>query len=275
MNEDQNPADAVGNDGTDADGTYEAPTPGEAIEDQDGSDGAETGDAKEKPDATDGDKAPPAEDEKSRSAIRRERRQQHIAEIEERAARAEARVRELRAQYGDDPEPTEGEYTDYTEYAAARAVWKRDKVLSDRQTSQAQKQHAAAAAERHAEVTAQWREQVDAAKFKYRDFEKVALDQSVDISPAMGEVIRGSDHGADIAYHLGNNRAEASRIARMSPLQAARELGRIEANLSAPKARTSTNAPPPVRPVNPTSGTGHKALGDMTPTEYRRFREGK
>lgn len=70
----------------------------------------------------------------------------------------------------------------------------------------------------------------------------------------MAETIRASDQGPDVLYHLGSNPAEAARIARLSPLLQAKEIGRIEAALaSAPPVKRTTSAPPPISPVTPTS----------------------
>ena len=59
----------------------------------------------------------------------------------------------------------------------------------------------------------------------------------------MTDLILTSDVGADVAYHLGQNRALAAQIAEMNPVEAARAIGRIEASIVAPKPRTETKAP--------------------------------
>ncbi len=287
MSEDQNPADPVGDEDVRTDHSEDAAPPVDGGADQDeptpetGRDQgdapdavAEDGEAGEKPDAKDGDGTPPAEDEKSRSALRRERRRKHLEEVEERARTAETALEAIRSAKDSDAEPKEGDFTDYTDYAAAKAVWALERRRTDTRTAEAQKAHEAAVAERNAARQAAWAEQVDAAKAVYHDFAAVAFSQSVPMTPAMGEVIMSSESGAALAYHLGTNVSEAARIAKLPPLEAARELGRIEANLSAPKPRTATKAPPPVRPVKPGGGTGEKAPGEMTPDQYRRWRLG-
>jgi hypothetical protein len=69
-------------------------------------------------------------------------------------------------------------------------------------------------------------------------------------TPDMAEAIRESELGADVAYHLAKNPDEARRIAGLSPYSQVRELGRIEATISAassttPKAKSTTSAPQP------------------------------
>jgi hypothetical protein len=99
------------------------------------------------------------------------------------------------------------------------------------------------------------------------DYAERVYDPSVPISSAMAEVIADSDIGPQLAYHLAENKDAAARIAAMSPVQAARELGKIEARLTAAKdaPKPVSNAPPPppriasagtdgeVRPDDPSS----------------------
>jgi hypothetical protein len=81
----------------------------------------------------------------------------------------------------------------------------------------------------------------------------------VPISQAMAEVIRESDISPKILRHLANNKAEAMRIFNLSPLTAARELGRIEAKILATPApeppRRVSQAPEPVKSLTPTGVT--------------------
>jgi hypothetical protein len=78
------------------------------------------------------------------------------------------------------------------------------------------------------------------------DYKEKVYDPTLQITPVMAEVIAQSDEGPAIAYHLANNPELASQIARLSPMAAAREIGRIEAGLAKPpKPKVSTAPPPP------------------------------
>ena len=78
------------------------------------------------------------------------------------------------------------------------------------------------------------------------DYADVVYDPSTPISAPMAEVIRESEVGPQLAYYLGKNRNEAAKIAAMSPIAAARELGRLEAKLAAPVTKPVVpKAPPP------------------------------
>ena len=68
---------------------------------------------------------------------------------------------------------------------------------------------------------------------------------------------------ADVAYYLGANPKEADRISRLSPLIQAKEIGRIEANLTSnPPVKKTSSAPAPIAPV--TARGGNSANFDTT-----------
>lgn len=75
------------------------------------------------------------------------------------------------------------------------------------------------------------------------------MTSAVQFHPALLEAIGTSDHGPQLAYHLANHLDVADRLARMSPVAAAVELGRIESQLSSPKHKPVTNAPAPAPTV--------------------------
>jgi hypothetical protein len=106
------------------------------------------------------------------------------------------------------------------------------------------------AAKQQAEVLEQYHDREEAARDKYDDFEQVAYNPKVPITNVMAESIQNSDIGPDVAYYLGTNIKEAERIARLSPILQAKEIGKIEAKLdSNPPVKKTTSAPPPISPV--------------------------
>lgn len=93
----------------------------------------------------------------------------------------------------------------------------------------------------------------DKAVEKYDDYLEVAHNPAIKITQEMAEVIKTSDEGPEIAYHLGKNPEEAARIAQLPPLAQARELGKLEGNLNTKKGNTTpdvTKAPDPITPVS-------------------------
>ena len=106
-------------------------------------------------------------------------------------------------------------------------------------------------AKQNAELLETYHDREEDARAKYDDFEQVAYNPRLTVTDAMAQAIQAADNGPDIAYHLGSNPKEAERIARLSPLLQAREIGKIEANLDAapPAIKQTTRAPQPINPV--------------------------
>ena len=86
---------------------------------------------------------------------------------------------------------------------------------------------------------------------KYEDFEEV-INEGRYITPIMANAIVESDNRVELARFLCTNHKEAQRIAKLSPVRQAAEIGRIEDKLSARPVppKKPSNAPTPVNPVN-------------------------
>ena len=135
------------------------------------------------------------------------------------------------------PSPDQFDSTDA--YIDALVANKAEQMIQQRET---QRQHASVAESYHALE--------EKALDKYDDFEQVVYNKNLRITDTMADVIRMSDIGPDVAYYLGVNEKEASRISDMSPVLQAREIGRIEAKLTAnPPTKRTTPAPAPISPV--------------------------
>lgn len=103
----------------------------------------------------------------------------------------------------------------------------------------------------------------DEARDKYDDFDAVAYNPRLPVTDVMTQTIAESELGPEIAYFLGQNLAEARRIAQLTPFAQAAALGRIEAKLAdaPPVARKTSSAPPPIAPVTP---NGNRPAYDTT-----------
>lgn len=176
----------------------------------------------------------------------------HQAELE--VARRELEA--LRNRQPEQRQPTQSEaapkpeqFQSYEEYLEAKAEWRAEQKVSEVLRKQQESTKAQTAQAEHAKLQKSWEERVEAASDAYDDFEEVALNPGVPISDAMMQSIVRSEKGADVAYYLGKNIAEASRIAQMDPISAAIRIGEIAATLARPQAKKTTNAPPPINPV--------------------------
>lgn len=173
--------------------------------------------------------------------------------VAKRVAKAERKIRREQEQAtqappevpgyltGEPPKPED--FKDALSYAEALADFKAEEKLAQRE---AQQQRNAA------EST--YADRAEAARDKYDDFDEVVQRHPNDggpaISTAMAEVIKASEMGPELAYHLGKNPDESKRIWALPPYLQAMELGRLEAKLVAnPPVKKTSSAPDPITPV--------------------------
>lgn len=155
-------------------------------------------------------------------------------------------------------EPKREAFDDYEAYLEARAEWKADMRLAARMQEMEAKRQQEAARTQHETLASEWDRKM--AKAAERNPE-INPDMPVPRMPdSMRMAIVESDVGPEIVYHLANNPAEAARIAALSPLSQARELGKLELQLSTKPVKASS-APEPIKPVGARS-TGSDPLSD-------------
>lgn len=169
--------------------------------------------------------------------------------------------------------PDQNAYDSYDEWVEAVADWKAEQKFQQREQ---QSQQAKLREERTAQAET-WHERVLAAQTKYDDWDEVLQGADVLVTPALREALLTSEQGADVLYYLARHEDEARRLSRLLPLEVARAIGRIEASLATPPPAEREPAPPPipapVRPVGTSTSGQRKAPADMTPQEYRAWRE--
>lgn len=231
----------------------------------------------------DDDKKPKRETAKERRERDKAYKQKLRAEAEEaRTAREEAERKRQRILDAGEKEaaPEEKDFEDYTEYVAAKAVWKHAQQAAKREVEEADtaaeqaRQKEQAIQEQEKQLLQQhWQEQARAAEDKYQDFKEVV--QAEGLFPGnthLPHLVMSSDIAADLAYAVASDRVLHDNLLRMSPIEASRELGRIEARLSAPQPRTQSNAPDPISPVRP-KASASKDPAKMSYAEFKAARE--
>jgi hypothetical protein len=139
----------------------------------------------------------------------------------------------------------------HDKYVEDLADWKTDQKLAQAREESRRQAAEAQARQRAAQTLEQWESRVAAARQAHPDFDEVLEDVEIPITPALQQALVESEHGAELAYQLAKNPAEAQRIMKLSPLAQARELGKLEAKLTPEpqKKPAATNAPPPLKPV--------------------------
>lgn len=221
-----------------------------------------------------------AADEKTRTQLRREQRK--AAEQREREARAEmqrrlaeaeaqlARVRDAGQKVKDslkiDPDDAFADLK--TANADALVKMREAEALGQIESLKAAAQQAEETRLRSLQMG--FIEEIPRVKERYPDFEAVVQQAAKETSPQLSWMIMESDQAHDLAYHIGKNPALARTLSAMSPVEAARHLGKIEATLAAPKP--ATRAPEPITP-NKGSAPPAKDPAKMTAAEYSAWRE--
>ena len=121
------------------------------------------------------------------------------------------------------------------------------------------------------------------ARETYVDYDEASqefLTHPLTRVPAFTQLVLDAEAPTEIAYYLGKNPLELDKISEMTPSQAARYIGKIEAMLSqdkvsdAPKSRASS-APKPIAPLGGAKNTA--VITDLsqakTMAEYNALRD--
>ena len=166
----------------------------------------------------------------------------------ERADKAERELADLKTKL---KPPVVGEYDDNAKYTADMVQHTLDKNEVQRRADEIVQRRQQAD-----EIKVrQWAEKREAVLEKYPDFDTKVGRRDLPITPAMTDAIVASPVGAEIAYELASNIPEAARIARMSPVEQAMEIGAIASRLNAPPPKKITQAPAPVNAVKGSGGS--------------------
>ena len=174
----------------------------------------------------------------------------------------------------EDAEPDPAKFENVAEYLREVARYEARKTIKGTEAEAAKRREAVSEQTRNQSVESSIQAKFAVASEKYDDFDEVVMDSSLPVTPYMAEAISESDIGGEIAYYLGKNRAEAARIAALSPIAAAREIGKIEAKLSAAPVQQPqvSKAPPPPEPVGGGSSAFSKDPDKMSVEEWTNWR---
>ena len=141
--------------------------------------------------------------------------------------------------------PNLADFTDYETYIEALTDWKTTQKVTEvvhnqREATVQERQQAEAM-----ELAKGWASKQEDARKSIPDYDEVMGGAETVVAPYITDAILTSDRGPEVAYHLAKNPALAEKLNRLSPIAAAREIGRIEAALEKSSPGTSRSAPPP------------------------------
>ena len=176
------------------------------------------------------------------------------------------RIAEQQARQPVAPPPAPDDFESAQQYAEALAEQKARDLIAQRE-----------AAAQQAAILESYKDREEEARDRYEDFEQVAYNPNLPVTDVMAQAIQASDIGPEVIYYLGSNPKEASRISRLSPVLQAKEIGKIEVNLTTnPPVKKTSTAPAPLAPVTATrsnSGprfdtTDPRSLKSMSTSEW-------
>lgn len=177
-----------------------------------------------------------------------------------------------------DGKPDPEKFSTHADYVEALTDWKTERKFMERD----QKLEKSKLQIEQDKLARAYQERVKTFSEKNKDFSEVLSElNGVFVSPAVREIIFTSDNGPAIAYELAKNRDEFERVNKLSPLAAAKELGRIEARFSSNPSpeknepKKITNAPKPIDPVGAGGkGSVKKSIYDsnLSQAEYESLR---
>jgi len=171
------------------------------------------------------------------------------------------------------PAPKEADFADFLEYQEAKYAYSAAKLVVSRDLKQQAEKAKQFQELAEQEVVEAFRERAETTRKNIKDFDEVT--NSATLSPQHPDVvglILSSNKGPEIAYHLSKNPKIVQRLNEMSPVNAAREIGKLEASLSSATPKTVSKAPSPVEPLRGGIAPPSRDPEKMSMNEYRAWR---
>jgi hypothetical protein len=138
----------------------------------------------------------------------------------------------------------------YDDYLVAKAKFEMRQELQRDEAAR----EAVVVKQQRSKVDQEFRTRIEEAAKTDPDILSVLEDRTLPVSTTMAEIIKESEAGPRILRHLSNNRQLAARLAQLTPFVAAKELGKLEAQiLSTPKPeppKKISQAPEPIKPLD-------------------------
>lgn len=147
-----------------------------------------------------------------------------------------------------DPPKEEDFKDDWFAYERALTAYETEKRIATRDIRRQAQQAQQTQQEATRELFQDYQERQREARSGISDFDQVMkAAANLKVSPAVGQLLLESEKSAVIEYHLAKNPDALDRLNAMSPLGAAKEIGRLEDRLSLPNPKTATKAAPPIK----------------------------
>lgn len=207
----------------------------------------------------------------SKSQRKRRMRREREAAKDRELATAEQRISQLTAKIEELQAPDYTKYNNPDDYTADRAAFAAQQQLLKQDAEQARQEAERAKTDVAAAQMDAVREVFEEGVAAHEDFQQVVANPALALPESVLRASVEADNSADVLYYLGKNPDEARRIAGLSAVAQAVEVGRVSTRLSTPKPKT-TKAPPPVKQVRGSKGQFEKSHENMSNEEYRAWR---
>lgn len=195
-------------------------------------------------------------DDEPKRLTRNQRLQRKAARLSTMVAEQAAELEKLRqtsAKSDAESEPKETDYNgDWTKFQADYAAWKAAKTVSAKFEEREQRDAESRLRERRQEAADEFIERSEHIKAGVPDFDAVigAYEKSGGkFAPHVIEELMESGKGPMLAYTLAKDPSLAAQLNALSPRDAAREIGRLEAKVALPQPKRQTQAPAPMSTV--------------------------
>jgi hypothetical protein len=170
-------------------------------------------------------------------------------------------------------------YADWEAYEDALLEWNTERVMAKVEESTTKREQERTITAQNSKTEQFWAKRVEASSKLHDDFEDVALDSEgpgkhISRGSVVDQWILESDLGAEILYHFGNNLDDLLRYGKLSPVQAARELTKLETKLTKSSEHDDRDSPAnpkksevkvtkAPKPASQVGGRGSAAIDDI------------
>ena len=175
--------------------------------------------------------------------------------------------------------PNQDDFETYEQFQEALVDWKLNLRLSERSAAERERIDRESARRAQADLVATHEARIDGFRSEHDDFDAVIEQgKNLPMTRPMQDSVLHSDMGPAVMYHLCRFPEECDRIAAMAPMEAIREMGKLEARIEAAttgpvsSAATITRAPRPIKPVGGGATASTVPLDQMDYQSYRRAR---
>lgn len=165
--------------------------------------------------------------------------------------------------------PVPASYDDYGDYVEALTDWKTEQAVAKAMEQDSTR--------KVAEVrTHTFAERQVAARAVLPDYDAVVGASQTPVSNHVGDALMDSERGPELAYHFAKNPDVLQNLNGMTPMQAAREIGKLEATLGTKTVPTApaasavklSTAPNPASTASVQGRATPPTLGNASMDEY-------